>query len=65
MTTLEVLSVVRDEGTIVVFSGLEASGNYVEFGVDHRPARDLAAALDADPAGEEAIYADVENWQII
>lgn len=47
--------------TVVRFHGLDEEGGEVTFGVDHRPARDLAEAV---ARGEDPIV-DLEPWQIL
>lgn len=53
---VQVLGVVRDEGSVVVFHGRDCDGVYVEFAIDRRIARELADVLPID--------AHVEPWQI-
>lgn len=54
----------RDEGTVVVFEGFDPSNpapNRYLVAVDHRMARDLAAAIDEGAAP----VCEVEPWQIV
>jgi hypothetical protein len=54
--------IVSDQGTVVLFSGLDESQTLrVTFAVDHRPAQAIADALGA---GEDSVC-EVESWQII
>ena len=58
---VEVLSLVRDEGTVVLFEGVDVEHETrVCFAADHRPARDIVAAREA----HEPVVVDVEPWQI-
>ena len=52
---------VRNEGSVVVFNGtLVEDGTDVYVAIDHRPAADIARALDyEDPLVE------IEDWQIL
>jgi hypothetical protein len=60
---VDVEAIVSDEGTIVVFSGVDVdSGREVRFGVDHRAAQVLADALLADDRAGDAY---VEAWQLL
>jgi len=43
---------VDDHGTIVIFEGMDATGEIVYFASDHRPAQAIADAIDL---GEEPI----------
>lgn len=66
MITVQVNSVVRDEGTLVVFSGYELteSGEVrheITFVADHRYAQDLVDAIEEN---EDAICG-LEDWQIL
>lgn len=61
---LFVTAVLRDEGSIVVFSGITTESDTlrtVSFAVDHRMAQPIADALSS---GED-VYVDVEHWQVI
>ena len=58
---LEVMYMVRDEGTIVVFSGLDDEGRDHWFAADHRPAQAIVAALEDD----EPVEVEVEPWQLV
>jgi hypothetical protein len=59
---VDITRLVRDEGTIVVFEGIEeGNGDLVQIAVDHRMAQPIASALDR---GEEA-HAWAEGYQII
>lgn len=68
--TIEVDTVVRDEGTIVVLAGTDLdTGQRVEFAADHRPARAIIEALnealhDTDQNVEMPV-AEVEDWQVL
>lgn len=48
-TTVAVTGVVRDEGTIVVLTGLDEDGCTVVFAADHRMAQDILDALSEEP----------------
>ena len=55
-------ALVRDEGTIVVFEGEdEESGEVVTFACEHRPARDIAWAIEVG----EMPLCDVPSWAIL
>lgn len=58
---LTVDRLVRDEGTVVVFSGLDSKGLRHDFAVDHHCAQDIVDAFD----GEDAIVVEVEPWQML
>jgi hypothetical protein len=58
---IAVTQLLRDEGSIVLFQGIDSDGAIVNFGVDHRPARDI---LDAIEAGEDPV-AYVPEWAIL
>ena len=49
---------VSDEGTLVIFWGIDDNGNEVRFAADHRPAQDILDALAAgeDPLAEVPVY---------
>jgi hypothetical protein len=53
--------IVSDQGSIVVFEGLNEDSLRVSFGADHRPAQAIADAL---ASGEEPVCF-VEDWQIL
>jgi hypothetical protein len=58
---IEVESLDRDEGTIVIFRGRDQeTGLPVMFGCDHRMAQPIADALSRGESPE----AVVEDWQI-
>jgi hypothetical protein len=44
-TTITATNLLRDEGTLVVFQGEDEDGTSVTFAVEHRYARDIAAAI--------------------
>jgi len=52
---------VRDEGTVLVFTGDTEDGRTVSFGVDRRIGLDLYAYL----ADAGSVNAEVEGWQIV
>ena len=55
-------ALVRDEGTIVVFEGEdEESGEIVTFACEHRPAQDIAWAIETG----EMPLCDVPSWAIL
>jgi hypothetical protein len=58
-----VQSLIRDEGTIVVFGGYDVDTDLpVMFAADHRPAQDI---IDAIQKGEGPIFVTIESWQVI
>lgn len=59
--SVAVTRLVEDQGTIVVFEGTTENGNTIWFGADHRPAQDIADALQRGEAPE----VEVEGWQVI
>ena len=52
---------VADHGTVVVFEGIDSQGRIVTFGVDHRPAQDLALWIER----EGSVPVHVEGWQVL
>jgi hypothetical protein len=52
---------VRDEGTIIVFTGTAENGDRVSFGADHRP----AWALYEGVLEEGEAQAEVESYQVL
>lgn len=54
-------AVVSDHGTIIVFEGIDEEGATRRFGVDHRMAQGLVAAIE----DEGEIMASVEGWQLL
>lgn len=54
-------TVVSDQGTVVVFEGIDEEGATRRFGVDHCMAQDLVDAIERE--GE--IMASVEGWQLL
>lgn len=60
-TSITITGLVSNQGTIVVFEGETDDGVIVQFGVDWRPARDIAQALEEG----EIIEVDVADWQIL
>lgn len=54
---------VRDEGTVVLFEGItdDDEGAFVVFAVDHRPAQDIASALEDDCD----VHVSVPQYQIV
>lgn len=61
MSLITVTGFVRDEGTIVVLSGLTEENDEVVFACEHRMA---PAILDAVEAGEEPV-AEVPDYMIL
>lgn len=55
-------TIVRDEGTIVIFSGTDEAGREIHFGVDHRLAIPLADGLLNDPTPPVCYVAP---WQVL
>ncbi len=64
MIEVDCITFHADEGTVWTFDGFEVTRPHVavRFGVDHRPAADLLAALEAE--GDDLV-ALIEEWQII
>jgi len=60
---VEAQEVLRDEGTIVVFKGVDQSGTEVVFVADHRMARDIVEALRTP--GEMPPQCFVPGWAIL
>jgi len=58
---LTVTEIRQDHGTIVVFDAETEDGRPVGLAVDHRPARDLAQALDLNGP----LQVEAEGWQVI
>lgn len=56
-----VTEIVRDEGSIVLFSGLTDDGGAVVFACDHRPAQALINGM----LNDEEVVAFVDDWQIV
>lgn len=52
---------VADHGTVVVFQGVDETGDLITFAVDHRMAQGLADAQ----AEHGQIDCDVEGWAIL
>jgi uncharacterized protein (DUF2249 family) len=51
--------------TIITFTGTDLNtGERVTFGVDHRPARDIRWALEAEYAEHPTVY-DVQEWAVL
>jgi hypothetical protein len=61
MLTVELQEVLSDQGTVVVFQGVDDEGRTVRFAVDHRSAQDLADILYEDGPFPVAI----EDWQVL
>jgi hypothetical protein len=60
--TVTVERIVSDQGSIVIFEGLDEEGLFwIQFAADHRPAQWIADALSHGINPE----CHVENWQII
>lgn len=57
----EDLERVQNEGSVWVFTGSDAQGRVVRFGVDHRPAGGLIEAVRA----EGILPCHVESWQVL
>lgn len=55
------LPCVRDEGTVLVFTGTAENGDRVSFGADHRP----AWALYEGVLEEGEAQAEVESYQVL
>lgn len=55
------LPYVRDEGSVLVFTGTAENGDRVSFGADHRP----AWALYENVLEEGEAQAEVESWQVL
>ena len=55
------LNAIVDQGSVLVFTGTDAQGRVVRFGVDHRPAHGLIEAVEA----EGTIPCHVEPWQVL
>jgi hypothetical protein len=62
---LYVGDLVRDEGTVVVFSGFDEAGQYYHFAADHRPAQAIAEALADVGDRDDDIVVEVESWQLL
>lgn len=64
LTYVTVTGVVRDCGSVVLFSGVINDGDAREitFAVDHGPAQDLAYGLDV---ADYDIEVGLEGWQIV
>lgn len=62
MTEITVTGFVRDEGSLVLLSGLTDSEDEVTFAVEHRYAPDILAAVEAD---EEPVVVDVPDYLIV
>lgn len=66
---VEVTDVVRPVGlfdTVLKFKGISPDGDIVTFGVDHRPARDLYAAMkEAAEFNDPPVMVSIEDWQIL
>lgn len=58
---VEVLDVLRDEGTVVVFAAETDAGQPIAIAVDHRSAQAITDAL----WDEDRVYAQVEPWQVL
>lgn len=59
--TLTVTDVVRDEGSVVLFRGIDEDDRTVTFAADHRPAQAIADAL----AAGELVEVEIEAWQVV
>ena len=55
------LPYVRDEGSVLVFTGTAENGDRVSFGADHRPAWALYEGVLEEGEAE----AEVESWQVL
>jgi len=59
---IEVVSIVRNEGSVMVFRGTSLEdGRTVTFAVDHRPAQELMNGM----LNDEEVIALVEPWQVL
>lgn len=58
---INLTQLVRDEGSVVVFEGLDEEGALVTFAVDHHIAQDLVNLLEA---GEDP-EVEVPEWSIL
>ena len=69
MPEITVTEFVRDEGTIVVFRGVNEDGKDVTFAADHRPAGAILQALQAaaaeHPEIRESVVAEVEDYLVL
>lgn len=62
----EVVQPVGVFDTIIKFRGTHPSGDIVTFGVDHRPAKELFAAMkEAAEQNDPPIVVHLEDWQIL
>jgi hypothetical protein len=61
MSAILATGLIRDEGTIVLLSGLTEDNTEVIFACEHRYAGDILAAIEA---GEEPV-ADVPDYMIV
>jgi hypothetical protein len=52
---------VRDEGSVVLFTGRDPMGRVTQFAADWRPASNICLALEADGP----LDVDVDSWQIL
>jgi len=66
---IEVTDVIHPIGmfdTIIKFRGTHPSGDIIIFGVDHRPAKELFAAMQfAAEQNDPPIVVDLEDWQVL
>lgn len=59
--TEEDLDSIVDQGSVVVFTGIDNQERVVTFGVDHRPARDIIALVHE----QGSLPCSVEDWQVL
>lgn len=63
---VRVVRLVRDEGSVVVFSGFRGDGTRPLFAVEHRAAQPIIEALlSDDPEDDVERLVRIESWQII
>ena len=69
MMFIEANEVVQPVGlfdTVIKFQGTHPSGDIVTFGVDHRPVKELFAAMkEAAEQNDPPIVVHLEDWQIL
>ncbi len=62
----EVIHPIGIHDTVIQFQGTHPSGDIIVFGVDHRPAKDLFAAMQfAAEQNDPPVVVDLEEWQIL
>lgn len=58
---ISIIDVVRDEGSVVVFRGVDDEGRTVTFAADHRPGQAIIEAMDDG----ETVQATVPDWAVL